>query len=121
MRRVLGEVFFDQVADAVRQVDEVAIEVLAALQFKTPQWRIQQHLLQAHRVGHRHQNDLALQSALLFQLDQTALEVPGYQHARQFVGVQRGLDVDFATTAGAEVEAVQLAGDPRYGGEQVMG
>ena len=88
VRRVLGEVFFDQVADAVRQVDEVAIEVLAALQFKTPQWCVQQHLLQAHRVGHRDQNDLALQSALLFQLGQTALEVPGYQHARQLVGVQ---------------------------------
>ncbi|MNH41772.1 hypothetical protein D3C79_1033320 [compost metagenome] len=82
MGRVLGQVFFDLVADAVRQVDEIAVEVLAALQFEAPQWRIQQHLLQADRVGHRYQDDFTLQAALLFKVRQAAFEVPGHQHAR---------------------------------------
>ncbi|MOA70394.1 hypothetical protein D3C78_1992460 [compost metagenome] len=42
--RVLGQVLFDLVADVVRQIDEITIEVLAALQLETPQWRVQQHL-----------------------------------------------------------------------------
>jgi hypothetical protein len=50
-----------------------------------------------------------------------ALEVPCLEHAGQFVGMQGGLDIDFAATARAEVEAVQLAGDARNGREQVVG
>ncbi|MNS09471.1 hypothetical protein D3C72_409580 [compost metagenome] len=121
MGRVVGQVFFDLVADAVGKVDEVTVEVLAALQFETPQRRVQQHLFQADRVGHRDQDDLALQAALLFQFAEATLEVPGHQHAGQLVGMQRSLDIDLATTAGAEVETVQLARDARNGGKQVVG
>ncbi|MNE79411.1 hypothetical protein D3C80_1758920 [compost metagenome] len=100
---------FDLITDAVGQVDEVAIEVLAALQFEAPQRCVPQYLFQAYRVSHRHQDDFPLQTALLLQLGQPPLEVPRHQHAGQFVGMQRGLDVHLAATAWAKVEAVQLA------------
>jgi hypothetical protein len=68
-------------------------------------------LVEADGVGHRHQDDLAAQPALGLQRAQALFEVPGHQHAGQFVGVQRGLDVDLAPAVGrAEVEAGSARG-----------
>ncbi|MNT24021.1 hypothetical protein D3C72_1594700 [compost metagenome] len=88
VRRILAQVRFDLIADLVAQVDEVAIEILATLQLEAAQRHIHQHLFQADRVGDRHQYDFAAQQALGFELAQALLEVPGDQHAGQFVGVQ---------------------------------
>ena len=119
--RILAEVALDLVADLIGEIDEAAVEVLAALQFVAPQRHVHQYLFQAHRVGHRHQHDLPAQAALAFQLGQALLEVPGHQHAGQFVGVQRGLDVDLAAGPRAEVETVDLSGDAGDRCQQVMG
>ncbi len=86
--RIVAELALDGVADFFAEVDEPAIEVLPALQFVATQRHVHQHLFEADRVGHRHQHDLAAQAAGGFQLRQTLLEVPGDEHARQFVGMQ---------------------------------
>ncbi|MOA46934.1 hypothetical protein D3C78_1695110 [compost metagenome] len=60
-------------------------------------------LIEADRVGHWHQFDHALQTALLLELVEALLEFPRSAHARQFIGVQAGLDVHLAW-AGAIAE-----------------
>ncbi|MCY1465934.1 hypothetical protein D9M71_841420 [compost metagenome] len=65
-------------------------------------------LAEADGVGHRDQFDAAFQLPGGFQLRQALLEFPGGAHARQFVGMQAGLDVDLAL-AGTEAEHAQPA------------
>ncbi len=108
MLRVVSQAGFDIIADLRAEVAEPAIEVLPALQLVTAQRRVHQHLFQANRVGDRHHDDFTQQAAGVFQLGQTLFQVPGDQHARQFVSVQRGLDVDLA---GALLRAVMKAVD----------
>lgn len=86
----------DQRPDRRTEFDEGAVEVLAAAQLEAAHVRALQVLIEADRVGHRHQFDHALQTALLFQLIETLLEFPRGAHARQFIGVQAGLDVNLA-------------------------
>ncbi|MNP56452.1 hypothetical protein D3C76_1511760 [compost metagenome] len=88
MHRVLGEVGFDLIADRIAQVDKITVEVLTALQLEAAQRHIHQHLFEADRVGHGHQDDFTAQHAVGFEFAQALLEVPGHQHARQLVGVQ---------------------------------
>ncbi|MND95921.1 hypothetical protein D3C80_881890 [compost metagenome] len=115
--RIVIQVRFDVVTDFIAQVEKITVEVLAALQFVAPQGDVHQHLLQARRVGDGYQHDFAAQQALSLQGCQTLLEMPGHEHARQLVGMQRGLDIDLAGALWAKVEAVDLSGNTRYGGE----
>ncbi|MNP65604.1 hypothetical protein D3C76_1612090 [compost metagenome] len=71
----------DFVADFVTQVEEMTVEVFAALQLVASQGHIHQHLIQARRVGDGHQHNLAAQQALAFQVRQALLEVPGHEHS----------------------------------------
>lgn len=80
-----------------------AVEILAAAQLEAPHVTALQVLVEADRIGHRHQLDHALQTALLFQRVEALLEFPRGAHARQLVGVQAGLDVHLAA-AGAVTE-----------------
>ncbi|MNP12817.1 hypothetical protein D3C76_1050680 [compost metagenome] len=86
--RVVAELAFDRIADLFAQIDEPAVEVLPAFELIAAQRYIHQHLFQAGRVGHGHQDDFAAQSASGFQLGQALLEVPRHQHAGHFIGVQ---------------------------------
>ncbi|MNS67268.1 hypothetical protein D3C72_1005160 [compost metagenome] len=119
--RIVTELALDRVADLFTEVDEPAVEVLAAFQFVAAQWYIHQHLFQTHRVGDGYKHDFAAQATGGFQLCQALLEVPGHQHAGHFVGVQGGLDVDLAVgRLRAEVKTVDLSCGPRQRGQQVM-
>ncbi|MNY02455.1 hypothetical protein D3C86_1350270 [compost metagenome] len=119
--RIVTELALYHVADFLTEVDEPAVEVLAAFQLVAAQRHIHQHLFQAHRVGDGHQHDFAAQASGGFQLRQALLEVPGHQHAGHFVGVQGGLDVDLAVgRLRAEVKTVDLSCGPRQRGQQVM-
>ncbi len=119
--RIVTELAFDRVADFLTEVDEPAVEVLAAFQFVATQRHIHQYLFQAHRVGDGHQHDFAAQATGGFQFRQALLEVPGHQHAGHFVGVQGGLDVDLAVgRLGAEVKTVDLSCGPGQRGQRVM-
>ncbi|MNN82415.1 hypothetical protein D3C81_1993490 [compost metagenome] len=53
-------------------------------------------LVEANGIGHRHQFDHTVELSLLLKFGQAFLQLPGGTHARQFVGVQAGLDVDLA-------------------------
>ncbi len=86
---VLSQQVFDLIANLVAEVDKQAIEVLPAFQFVAAQWDVHQHLFQAHRVGDRHQHDFTQQPSGSGQLGKARLQVPGHQHARQFIGMQR--------------------------------
>jgi hypothetical protein len=118
---IVVQLAFDRVADFFAEVDEPAIEILSTLEVVTAQRHIHQHLLEADRVGHRHEDDFAAQAAGGFKLRQALFEMPGDQHARQFVGMQRGLNVHLALgLLWAEVETVNLPCGPRQRGQQVM-
>ena len=119
--RIIAQQFFHLVADVFAEVDEQAIEVLPAFQFVAAQGDVHQHLFQAHRVGDRHQHDFAAQAPDRFKLCQARLEVPGHQHARQFIGMQGGLDVHLAFgLLRAEVKTVDLPRRARHRRDQVM-
>ena len=96
MRGIVGQKTFDGIANRSAQIEELAVEVLPAGQLKTAYRYVHQHLFKARRVGHRDDHDLAAQSASRLQLGQALLEVPGHQHAGQFIGMQGRLDVDLA-------------------------
>jgi len=78
------------------EFDERTVEILAAAQFEAAHVIALQMLIQANRIGHRHHFDNALQTALPFQFVQAQLEFPRGTHARQFIGVQAGLNVGLA-------------------------
>ena len=90
------------------QLDEITVEILAAAHLETPLMIALQQLTEAHRVGHRHQFDHAVEQALGFEFGQALFQLPGGAHARQFIGVQAGLDVGLAL-ATAETEHRNLA------------
>ena len=109
MRRVVVEQPFNLIADLCAQVQKVAVEILPAFQLVTAQRDVHHHLLQANRVGHGHQHDFAVQAACAFQLGQALFQVPGHQHAGQFIGVQRSLNVNLALWLGrAVMKAVNM-------------
>ncbi|MNL04212.1 hypothetical protein D3C87_1247770 [compost metagenome] len=90
------------------QLDEIAIEVLAAARLETPLMIALQQLTEAQWIGHWHQFDHAVQQALGFKFGQAFFQRPGGAHARQFIGVKAGLDVGLAF-ATAETEHRNLA------------
>src|SRR5471030_2969254 len=93
---IVAQLSTDQRGHRSTQFDERTVEILAAAQFETAHMGALQMLIEADRVGHRHQFDYALQLALGFEFGQALLQLPGRAHARQFVGVQAGLDVNLA-------------------------
>ena len=109
----------DQLGHRCAEFDERAVEVLAAAQFEAAHVAALQVLIEADGVGHRHQFDHALQLALVFEFSQTLLQFPGRAHARQFVGVQAGLDVDLAS-ASAITKNTECAFGPQVAPGQWM-
>jgi hypothetical protein len=96
-------------ADARRhwraEFDKRAVEILSAAQLEAAHVAALQMLIEPDRVGHRHQLDHPLQTALLFQRVEALLEFPCGAHTRQFVGVQTGLDVDLAAARAVTEDA----------------
>ena len=80
--------------DVRGEVGVVAVEVLAGIELKAPHGLVQQALRRANRVGHGHQDDFAVDLAGRVQPFEQRAQVVGGQHARQFFGVQTGLDVN---------------------------
>ena len=78
------------------QLDEIAVEILAAAGLETPLMIALQQLTEAQWIGHRHQFDHAVEQALGFEFGQALFQRPGGAHARQLIGVQAGLDVGLA-------------------------
>ena len=96
----------------------VAVEILAARELE-PSLRPAQHgLAQADRVGHRHHDDLAAQAPGRLQRRQPGAQVVGGEHAGQFVGMQRGLQVGLAAAVG---RAVVETGDAALGARRAAG
>ncbi|MNQ85180.1 hypothetical protein D3C85_1003330 [compost metagenome] len=93
---IAAEAITDQRGHRRTEFDERAVEILAAAQLETPHVAALQVLVEANGIGHRHQFDHTLQLSLLFKFGQAFLQLPGRAHARQFVGVQAGLDVHLA-------------------------
>ena len=73
----------------------VAIEIFAAGQFETALLAVQKRLRKAERIGHRHDDNLAGDFSRRFKGCESRAQMMRHQHARQFIGVQRGLDIDF--------------------------
>ncbi|MNP27806.1 hypothetical protein D3C76_1207350 [compost metagenome] len=78
------------------QLNEIPIEILAATGLETPLMIALKQLAEAQWIGHRHQLDHTVQQTLGFEFGQALLQGPGGAHARQFIGVQAGLDVGLA-------------------------
>ncbi|CAI8931334.1 hypothetical protein EMIT0P291_40025 [Pseudomonas sp. IT-P291] len=93
---IAAEAITDQPGHRRTEFDERAVEVLAAAELETPHVAALQVLIEADGIGHRHQFDHCVQLSLLFKFGQAFLQLPGRAHARQFVGVQAGLDVHLA-------------------------
>lgn len=90
------------------ELDEIPVEVLATARLETPLMITLQQLTEAQWVGHRHQFDDAVQQAFGFELGQALFQLPRGTHARQFIGVQAGLNVSLALAA-TEAEHRNLA------------
>ena len=77
----------------------MAVEVFAAVQFKASRWFVLYALRRANRVGHGYQHDAALDLPGRVQTLQQRAQMVGSQHARQLLGMQAGLDVNFRARA----------------------
>ena len=78
---IVAELAFKGVTNLRAQVQEVAVEVLPALQFVAAQRDIHHYLLEASRVGHWHDDDLTEQAPGRLQFCKALLEVPGNSSA----------------------------------------
>ncbi|MNZ86303.1 hypothetical protein D3C78_1051200 [compost metagenome] len=100
---IIPQAPFQQGSHGSTQLNEIAVEILAATGFEAPLMIALQQLPEPQWVGHRHQFDHTFQGALRFQFGQALFQLPGRAHPRQFVGVQAGLDIGLALAA-AEAE-----------------
>ena len=100
---------------------EIAVEVLRGVGLEASRQMAEKVLVQADRIGHRHDHDFAAKLAGGFQRGQLAAQRPRHQHAGQLVGMQRRLDVDLLPAAGTVVETHEVAGGAERRGNQRMG
>ena len=77
-------------------------------------------LCQPNRVGKRHQHNLAANQPAFFQHLQLAFERMGHQHGRDFIGMERGLDIGFgANTRRAKAQHLQRVVVARHAWHQI--
>ena len=94
--RIITQVPFQLGGHWRAQLDEIPVEVLAAARLETPLMIALKQLAEAQWIGHRHQFDHTVEQALGFEFGQALFQLPSRAHARQFIGVQAGLDVGLA-------------------------
>ena len=104
------------------QLGVASIEIVTTVQGKTAH-RLTQHALpQADRVGHRHDNHFSNQLIRLLGRRQRLRQMVQHQHARQFVGVQAGLQIHLGPGAGhAKMQADHVALHTQAGRGQRVG
>jgi hypothetical protein len=86
-----------------------AVEIGSGRQVEAAERGAVDGLRQPERIGGRHQDDLAAHLVLRLERRQFGAQELRHQHARHFVGVQRGLDIHLLAAPGrAEMEAAEL-------------
>ncbi|MNF86730.1 hypothetical protein D3C84_691760 [compost metagenome] len=106
--RIVTEAFCQGSRHRCAQLDEIAVEVLAAARLETPLMIALKQLTQTQWISHRHQFDHTVEQALGFEFGQTLFQLERRAHARQFIGVEAGLDISLALAA-TETEHRNLA------------
>ena len=102
-----------------REVRIVTVEVFRGVELKTAHRFVVQPLRQADRVGHRHQHNFAGDVPGSLSGFKQCAQMVRHQHAGQFLGVQAGLDINLAATAGAaKVKTAQGLVAAKAGREQ---
>ncbi len=101
--RILAELALDLGGKALREVGPSAIEVDAAAEIIASGEGGVDHLSGADRIGDRHHDDLALDLAARVGIVQQADQMMGGQHARNLVGMERGLQIGLRPRAGLAI------------------
>ncbi|MGF6549922.1 hypothetical protein QFZ96_004993 [Paraburkholderia youngii] len=119
--RVAGQVRLDARHHELGQIVEVAIEVRRGAAFEAANHVPKHPLVEADRIGYRHDDDFAAQPARRLEGGDALAQFPCDQHPRQLVGMQRRLDVDLLSARRAVVEARQVPLGAERRGNQRMG
>lgn len=123
-RRVAVEIVDQPVTVAKRDQREIAVEVGARTEVEPPLQLAEVRLRRADRVRLRHDGDVAENGAVFLRLLQPLQKEMGECGARQFVGVQRRLDIGPGCRSAPALEAVdrqapfdtgRIAGDDDFG------
>ncbi len=121
LRRVLAQPALDARHHQRGQVVEVAVEVLHGVQLEAAEMVAEHVLGQADRIRHRHHHDFVAQPPGRLERREMAAQQGRDEHAGQFVGMQRRLDIDLLPAARTVMEAGDVAFGAERGGNQRMG
>ncbi len=77
----------------IAQRREATVKILTRKSMKTSEVSAVPVLTQRERIRDRHQGDFGFQLARRLQRQQLLLEIPRHRHARQFIAVQRRLNI----------------------------